>query len=210
MKKRKWGADMRYNEVPNVFVKGIFEYMGREFPNTTSKTMDILTVANYGNKTISPLMTQVLGLTDEEHIPTDEEWSNLSTVLLSMFNDKWIRSEEIYSLEYKPDDAYYYVSSTKIDDDTTQSTVSSRRDNEKEFGFDSESESGENKSLTETKNQSDVSHDGDKITTTSRHGTSASKTKQQILTEELNFRKHNYIKEVIKDVIDELTISIYE
>lgn len=208
MKKRKRGVDIRYNEVPNVFVKGIFEYMGRKFPNTTSKTMDILTVANYGNKTISPLMIQVLGLADEEHIPTDEEWSNLSTVLLSMFNDKWTRSEEIYSLEYNPDDAYFYESSTKIDDNTTQSTVSSRLDNEKEFGFDSES--GENKSSTETKNQSDVSHDGDRITTTSRHGTSASKTKQQILTEELNFRKHNYIKEVIKDVIDELTISIYE
>ena len=199
---------MLYSEVPNVFVKGIFEYMGREFPNTTNKVMDVLTVNNYGKRTISPLMIQTLGLSDESHIPTDDEWANLSAVILSLFSSKWVRTEEIYSLKYNPDDAYSYESSTKIADTTTQSTKSSRLDNEKEFGFDSET--GSDKSASESNNQTDVTNGGERNTTTSRHGTSASKTKQQILTEELNFRKHNYIKEVIKDVIDELTISIYE
>ena len=199
---------MLYSEVPNIFVKGIFEYMGREFPNITAKVMDILTVNNYGNKTISPLMVQTLGLSDETHIPTDEEWHNLSEVILSLFGTKWTRAEEIYSLKYNPDDAYSYESSTAISDNTTQSTVSSRLDNEKEFGFDSEV--GSDKSSSETNNKTDVTNGGKRESTTARHGTSASKTKQQILTEELNFRKHNYIKEVIKDVIDELTISIYE
>lgn len=201
---------MLYSEIPLILINGVFQHMGRTFPKVDNKVLDNLMVSNYGMRTLSQATLTILGLGIDEHNPSDEEWQMLSDTLMAMFDSKWSRNEEIYALVYNPDDSYSYTHTNTVDDDTSENTQSSRLEANKEFGFDSET--GSDKSKAETSGETTVTHDGIRTTIIERHGNvalSTSKTKQEILTQELEFRKHNHICEVLKDVANLLTLKVY-
>ena len=201
---------MLYSEIPMIFVNGVFQHMGRTFPKVDNKILDNLMVNTFGKRTLSPLSENTLGLTVDGHEPSEDEWHMLSDTLMTMFDSKWSREEEVFALVYNPDDSYSYTHTNTVDDDTSENTQSSRLEANKEFGFDSET--GSDKSTADTSGETTVTHDGIRTTITERHGNvafSTSKTKQEILTQELEFRKHNHICEVLKDVANLLTLKVY-
>lgn len=201
---------MLYSEIPMIFVNGVFQHMGRTFPKVDNKILDNLMVNTFGKRTLSPLSENTLGLTVDGHEPSEDEWKMLSDTLMAMFDSKWSREEEVFSLVYNPDDSYSYTNTNTVDDDTSENMQSSRLEANKEFGFDSET--GSDKSTADTSGETTVTHDGIRTTITERHGNvsfSTSKTKQEILTQELEFRKHNHICEVLKDVANLLTLKVY-
>lgn len=201
---------MLYSEIPLIFINGVFQHMGRTFPKVDNKVLDNIMVSNYGMRTLSQVTLTILGLGVDGHNPSDEEWQMLSDTLMAMFDSKWSRDEEIYALVYNPDDSYSYTHTNTVDDDTSENTQSSRLEANKEFGFDSET--GSDKSTADTSGETTVTHDGIRTTIIERHGNvsfSTSKTKQEILTQELEFRKHNHICEVLKDVANLLTLKVY-
>lgn len=201
---------MLYSEIPLIYINGVFQHMGRTFPAVDNKILDNLMVSNYGQRTLSPFTINTLGLIDDGE-PTDSEWLLMCDTIKSMYDSKWSREEEIFNLVYNPDDAYSYTHTNTVDDDTSETTKSSRLDVNKEFGFDS-GETGSDKSSLDSGGETKVIHDGNKTITIERHGNvtdSTSKTKQEIFIQELEFRKHNHIYEVLKDVANLLTLQVY-
>lgn len=87
-------------KVGNVFpiINGLISHIDYDFEIIESSKLDILFVTNYGLRTLSPLIYQlVVGDT-----PTDEELTVLGSIIKSYYFVKWENLKKLYLLEYDP------------------------------------------------------------------------------------------------------------
>lgn len=198
---------MKYNELENVKQQGIFHFMEREFPNMTTEQMDILFLSKFGERTLAPIVEVTL-LPEQD----DMGWNTLAAIVLGMFEPKWKRFEEVFALEYSPKDAYFDTTTNTANYKGHSSNKSSRLDTEKEYTYESE-EDGVPTTKTDSDNKGERSEKTRRQSVSDRHGNISSNTGKSIqivLSDELELRRKNYITEVLADVAEQLTLSIYE
>ena len=75
----------------------IFSNMDYDFGMIEASQLDILFYSNYGNRNISPVLSNLV--TDFSAI-TDDEIGEISNLLLSIYRNKWDRYKDIYNIEY--------------------------------------------------------------------------------------------------------------
>lgn len=196
--------------------KGIFSYMGREFPNISKEQLDLLFFGKFGKRTISPLTEVTLNIQEyatEPVIPTEEDWKTLASLIESMYGSKWTRFEEIDSYKYGIDEVYKDVHTNTIENTSDATGNSSQLEKSGLYGFDNETDvptqDKDNNKSSETSNH----HNSKQTNEYTRHGNigaNASSPIQVTIEAERQLRRDLYIGEVLKDVADTLTLQIYE
>lgn len=196
--------------------KGIFSYMGREFPNLSKEQLDLLFFGKFGKRTISPLTEVTLNIQEyatEPVIATEEDWKTLASLIESMCNSKWTRFEEIDLYEYGIDEVYKDIHTNIINNTSDATGNSSQLEKSGVYGFDNETDvptqDKDNNKSSETSNH----HDSKQTIEYVRHGNigaNASSPIQKTIEAERQLRRELYICEVLKDVADILTLQIYE
>lgn len=80
---------------------GIFNHMQYEFrAEVTKNSLDMMFIANYGKRNPSPIVEM---LQDEYgDVLSDTELTQLATVIVEMYKEKWDKLGEIYDIEYDP------------------------------------------------------------------------------------------------------------
>ena len=77
---------------------GIISHINYDFTGMDKTQLDILFISNYGERTIAPLVTQMLTILP----PTDEELTKLASIIKSFYFTKWEHLKELNLLEYDP------------------------------------------------------------------------------------------------------------
>ena len=193
--------------------QGIFNYMGREFPQLTNQQLDLLFFSKYAKRTMSPLMEVTLNLNEDGHSPSEEEWYTLALLVKGIYDSKWTRFEEINSYKYGIDEVYKDIHTNTIENLSDATGKSSQLEKSGVYGFDNETEvptqDKDNNKSSETSNH----HDSKQTNEYVRHGNigaNASSPIQVTIEAERRLRRDLYICEVLKDVADTLTLQIYE
>ena len=80
---------------------GIFNHMQYTFrAEVTKNSLDMMFIANYGKRNPSPIVEM---LQDEYgDVLSDAELTQLATVIVEMYKEKWDKLGEIYDIEYDP------------------------------------------------------------------------------------------------------------
>lgn len=77
---------------------GVITHINYDFNVITAPELDILFIANYGERSISPLISHLVnGI-----IPTDDELTNIASIIKTYYFVKWERLKKLYLLEYDP------------------------------------------------------------------------------------------------------------
>ena len=196
--------------------KGIFSYMGREFPNITHEQLDLLFFGKFAKRTINSITEALLDIQEEatEPVsPTELCWKSLALLIESLYGSKWTRFEEIDSYEYGIDEVYKDIHINTIENTSDATGNSSQLEKSGLYGFDNETDvptqDKDNNKSSETSNH----HNSKQTNEYTRHGNigaNASSPIQVTIEAERQLRRDLYIGEVLKDVADTLTLQIYE
>lgn len=82
-------------------IDGLFSHMDYSFKNGVTKgSLDIMFLANYGKRVVSPIVTAIQDNSDEPL--TSQETSELARIILEMYKERWDRLGKIYDIEYDP------------------------------------------------------------------------------------------------------------
>lgn len=105
-------------------INGIFHYINYQFPeflHITDSELDVLFVANWGMRTVAPIVYNIHE-PDGESLTT-QELTTLGSIILHMFELKWDKQSILLSLEYDPihnySDTYHEESSVEGETNST-------------------------------------------------------------------------------------------
>lgn len=89
-----------FPKVSNVFpvINGVITHIDYDFTVIESSKLDVLFIANYGERAISPLVSQSLSGTSL----TDDELKNIASIIKSFYFSKWEHLKKLHMLEYDP------------------------------------------------------------------------------------------------------------
>lgn len=79
-------------------INGLISHIDYDFEIIESSTLDFLFITNYGLRTISPLIVQLVA----GDKPTDEELTVIASIIKSYYFVKWENLKKLYLLEYDP------------------------------------------------------------------------------------------------------------
>jgi hypothetical protein len=81
-----------------IVTNGLFSHIDYDFSAMDKTQLDILFIANYGERPISPICSKlVVGIS-----PTDSELSTIASIVKSYYLSKWNHLKELYLIEYDP------------------------------------------------------------------------------------------------------------
>ena len=101
---------------------GIFSHLNYTFPEGTSKAnLDILFIANWGNRNPSPIVETVQ--TTYGQVLTDNDLNLLGALIVEMYKDRWDKLAEIYGIEYDPIHNYLDEWSDSMDQSVDRSAA---------------------------------------------------------------------------------------
>lgn len=203
---------------PNGFTgEGIFsEMVTPPFPTGyDADEMDIMFFSEYGQKPISPLV---------EHFNTDTGLSEtnrilLATLCLSRFQTSWEHQNDLMSASYDPIENYNLTENENIDktlDIDTTNTLdrdgTSSSDNDI-YAFNSVDAVPSDKNTGSTTMDGTDIVDSTEVTdedrTLTRTGNIGVTTTQQMIQQELDLWKWNFMTDIFIDVASLLTLSVY-
>ena len=108
-------------------VNGLFAHMDYTFWDFTSQELDILMQSRFGQRPIAPLIDIIQGPPLDPFIPrpklTDAQLTQLASIILHTFKNKWDRLGAIHSLEYDVLKNYLDEYTEVLRDDTDASTL---------------------------------------------------------------------------------------
>lgn len=89
-----------YLKVNELFpiTNGLFTHIEYDFSMITKAELDIMFIANYGERSTSPLISRLVSGVS----PTDEELIKIASILKSYYSNKWDHLKKLYLLEYDP------------------------------------------------------------------------------------------------------------
>ena len=108
-------------------VNGLFAHMDYTFWDFTSQELDILMHSRFGQRPVAPLVDIIQGHPLEPFLPreklTDAQLTQLASIILHTFRNKWDRLGAIHSLEYDVLKNYLDEYTEVLRDDTDASTL---------------------------------------------------------------------------------------
>lgn len=177
---------------------GIFEKMSYEFPNMTPQQMDTLFYGLFSQRWISPLFESCL-----VDWTVDEALTELAGIILGLNKDNWDKTLAALNYEYDLLDSYK-VTYDFQSEYTEEGTVNDDGQNGI-YGFDSEEAVGDTTAKnSRTRNETHKKHDQ-----STRLGRQGGTTPQEMIRQELDLRKRNFIDEVLHTVASVLFLEIY-
>lgn len=94
----------KVQKISQVFpiVNGLFGHMNYTFRTELSKSnLDVMFVTNYGKRNIAPVVEYVQGENYGEQL-TNEQLTQLASIVLEMYKEKWDKLGRIYDIDYDP------------------------------------------------------------------------------------------------------------
>ena len=108
-------------------VNGLFAHMDYTFWDFTSQELDILMQSRFGQRPVAPLIDIIQGPPSDPFSPrqqlTDAQLTQLASIILHTFRNKWDRLGAIHSLEYDVLKNYLDEYTEVLRDDTDASTL---------------------------------------------------------------------------------------
>lgn len=108
-------------------VNGLFAHMDYTFWDFTSQELDILMQSRFGQRPVAPLIDIIQGPPSDPFAPrqqlTDVQLTQLASIILHTFRNKWDRLGAIHSLEYDVLKNYLDEYTEVLRDDTDASTL---------------------------------------------------------------------------------------
>lgn len=108
-------------------VNGLFAHMDYTFWDFTSQELDILMQSKFGQRPVAPLIDIIQGPPIDPFTPrqqlTDAQLTQLASIILHTFRNKWDRLGAIYSLEYDVLKNYLDEYTEVLRDDSDTSTL---------------------------------------------------------------------------------------
>ena len=108
-------------------VNGLFAHMDYTFWDFTSQELDILMQSRFGQRPVAPLIDIIQGPPSDSFAPrqqlTDAQLTQLASIILHTFRNKWDRLGAIHSLEYDVLKNYLDEYTEVLRDDTDASTL---------------------------------------------------------------------------------------
>lgn len=191
--------EQQYRQVATL-TKGIFFYIGREFPNITIEQMDIAFFGKFSMRWLSPMFECCF----VDNTPEDA-MTQMAGVVKGLLGDKWDKIEAALDTKYDLLDTYH-VTYDQVGTYDSKFT-SSQLDKNDIYGFDTAYASP----VGDNQKDSNVERTDHHDTTdhTVRFGRQGGVTPQELVRQEIELRSRNYIEEVLHDVARILTLDIY-
>ena len=108
-------------------VNGLFAHMDYTFWDFTSQELDILMQSRFGQRPVAPLIDIIQGPPSDPFAPrqqlSDAQLTQLASIILHTFKNKWDRLGAIHSLEYDVLKNYLDEYTEVLRDDTDASTL---------------------------------------------------------------------------------------
>ena len=108
-------------------VNGLFAHMDYTFWDFTSQELDILMQSRFGQRPVAPLIDIIQGPPSDPFAPrqqlSDAQLTQLASIILHTFRNKWDRLGAIHSLEYDVLKNYLDEYTEVLRDDTDASTL---------------------------------------------------------------------------------------
>lgn len=108
-------------------VNGLFAHMDYTFWDFTSQELDILMQSRFGQRPVAPLVDIIQGPPTDPFAPrqklSDAQLTQLASIILHTFRNKWDRLGAIHSLEYDVLKNYLDEYTEVLRDDTDASTL---------------------------------------------------------------------------------------
>lgn len=108
-------------------VNGLFAHMDYTFWDFTSQELDILMQSRFGQRPVAPLIDIIQGPPSDPFAPrqqlTEAQLTQLASIILHTFRNKWDRLGAIHSLEYDVLKNYLDEYTEVLRDDTDASTL---------------------------------------------------------------------------------------
>lgn len=108
-------------------VNGLFAHMDYTFWDFTSQELDILMQSRFGQRPVAPLIDIIQGSPTDPFAPrqhlSDVQLTQLASIILNTFKNKWDRLGAIHSLEYDVLKNYLDEYTEVLRDDTDASTL---------------------------------------------------------------------------------------
>lgn len=241
---------MLINEVFSTWkTKGIISYLSEEslassFIAPWDSSYNLLYDLQYhgnnsGLKNISPLTKSLLDMSVDYPILTENDIKLLSTVILSLYSNIWVKIHATLGLVYNPIHNYDMIEEIDIEDTDTgtidnantlshgkMTTISANSTNTNDasiYGFNTITPVNANKNILGVVGSGSESNSGSDVDTTvitndlvktrnqilSRSGNIGVMTTQQMIEQERKISQFVFMKEVFKNVDDVLTLKIY-
>lgn len=190
---------MKFNEL-FTYENGIFTLFDKEYPQDfallfggglNAVQLNIMAVSRFGHRTLA-------------HYVKEDTWEVLVSTYISTKMQDWLRTMEAMTAKYDVLQPYKETKSrtfsTTEDTDTSDEKLSGKKPfNEPDFSFDGK----EQKTGSRSQNRTDTDE-----TETVKSG--ARYTVAEYIREEIEVRRYNYQQDIIKQIVDEITVSVYE
>lgn len=160
------------------------------FKDTIPRSLDIYTLMTYGEKTLSSAITP-------------ENYMDIVTVVIQMQLDNWLKQATTMTAEYNAlnplTGAHEWTETTVTSETNNDESINEQKVfNDEQFNADKRATAGRTTERTETKSFKDTTN-----------GIGSSADVSAIIQKEMNLRVINWRKNIIFELIKEITTGIY-